>query len=427
MRRRLGELQDVAYANGTYIVTGGGGTILTSPDLVTWTPRPSGTNYALQSVAFGRGLFVAVGGGGTLLTSPDGMRWTPRALAIDAWLTNVVFLDRQDLFEAYGRSSVSGGGSVRFRSSDGEQWTLDRPVLSDTQLSNTAEIFDGRQTITVSREGVRSRVGDEPWTIRYAAFPSMSAVTYGGGIFAAGGEFGGILVSRDGVQWTQASPSDDTRVSKVFDLAYGNGRFVTAQYGVVTTSSDGMSWTRTAVSPPDTVGRRLAFGAGVFVTAAGSLRASLDGVTWTPTTDPEDYHSVAFGDRRFVAANRRGRVVTSTDGMTWTVLTTAMEYPLRDIAAGNGVIVAIDESRNAIRSTDGVQWAANPSGLRSHLRLRFARDRFIIVGDEGQCASSTDGAQWTACTTPSRNPLWDVAASTDAIVAVGDADLMTSP
>jgi hypothetical protein len=402
-----------------------GGTILTSPDLVTWTPRPSGTNYALRSIAFGRALFVTVGYNGTLLTSTDTIRWTARSLSLAASLSNIVFMN--DRFEAYGESPVPGGGSVRFRSSDGEQWTLDRPVLSPEQRTNTAEIFDGRQTIAVSDEGVRSRIGEGPWITRYAALPSMSAVTYGGGVFAAGGNFGGILVSRDGVQWTQASPSDDTRVSTVFDLAYGNGRFVTAQYGVVTTSNDGMTWTRTPLSPPDSVGRRIAFGAGVFVTAAGSLRVSQDGVAWTTTTENESYLAVTFGDGKFIAANRQGRVVTSTNGMTWTVLTTALDYPLRDIATGNGVIVAIDDSRNAIRSTDGVQWAANPSGLRSQLRLRFARERFFIVGDEGQCASSTDGLQWATCDTPSRNPLWDVAASTDTIVVVGDTDLMTYP
>jgi hypothetical protein len=41
---------------------GGSGTILTSPDGVTWTRRTSGTGNWLEGVAYGNGLFVAVGG-----------------------------------------------------------------------------------------------------------------------------------------------------------------------------------------------------------------------------------------------------------------------------------------------------------------------------------------------------------------------------
>jgi len=46
------------------------GTILTSPDGVTWTPRTSGTSNDLNGVAYGNGTFVAVGEDGIILTSP---------------------------------------------------------------------------------------------------------------------------------------------------------------------------------------------------------------------------------------------------------------------------------------------------------------------------------------------------------------------
>jgi hypothetical protein len=67
-----------------------GGTILTSPDGVTWTRRTSGTNSELRGVAYGDGLFVAVGDG-TILTSPDGVSWTRQTPPTGNWLYGVTY------------------------------------------------------------------------------------------------------------------------------------------------------------------------------------------------------------------------------------------------------------------------------------------------------------------------------------------------
>ncbi|TMH41738.1 MAG: hypothetical protein E6H56_06985 [Betaproteobacteria bacterium] len=59
---------------GTEFVAVGGasnsGTILTSPDGVTWTQRASGTVNTLSGVAWSGTKLVAVGNTGTALTSP---------------------------------------------------------------------------------------------------------------------------------------------------------------------------------------------------------------------------------------------------------------------------------------------------------------------------------------------------------------------
>ena len=60
----------MTYGNGLFVAVGGSGTILTSPDGVTWTARTSGTGNGLRGVAYGNNTFVAVGEYGTILTSP---------------------------------------------------------------------------------------------------------------------------------------------------------------------------------------------------------------------------------------------------------------------------------------------------------------------------------------------------------------------
>jgi len=68
------KLNGVAYGkdlngNGLFVAVGGGGTILTSPDGITWTLQTSGTSNTLYGIAYGNGRFVAVGEN-VILTSP---------------------------------------------------------------------------------------------------------------------------------------------------------------------------------------------------------------------------------------------------------------------------------------------------------------------------------------------------------------------
>ena len=64
------DLSGVAHGNSLFVAVGKSGTILTSPDGVSWNQQTSGTSSELKGVAHGNSLFVAVGKSGTILTSP---------------------------------------------------------------------------------------------------------------------------------------------------------------------------------------------------------------------------------------------------------------------------------------------------------------------------------------------------------------------
>ena len=77
------DLNGVSFVNGQFIAVGANGTLLTSPDGITWTAQASNTNNSLRSVAYGIptggvGTYVAVGDAGTILSSPDAVNWTPQ-------------------------------------------------------------------------------------------------------------------------------------------------------------------------------------------------------------------------------------------------------------------------------------------------------------------------------------------------------------
>lgn len=70
-----GGLLDVAYKGGVYVVVGINGSIFTSTDLSTWTPRSSGVGTWLYGVTAGESGFMAVGANGVVRISSDGTSW----------------------------------------------------------------------------------------------------------------------------------------------------------------------------------------------------------------------------------------------------------------------------------------------------------------------------------------------------------------
>jgi hypothetical protein len=73
----LEALRAAGYGNGTYVVVGDEGTILSSPDATNWTLRASGTTRTLRAVTYYNGRFIVGGDVGTILASADGTTWSP--------------------------------------------------------------------------------------------------------------------------------------------------------------------------------------------------------------------------------------------------------------------------------------------------------------------------------------------------------------
>jgi hypothetical protein len=65
-----------SFGNGLFAAIGDEGSILTSPDGITWTARDTGVYVPYDTVSFCNNEFVALGGGGTISISLDGVHWT---------------------------------------------------------------------------------------------------------------------------------------------------------------------------------------------------------------------------------------------------------------------------------------------------------------------------------------------------------------
>ncbi len=288
------DLSRVTYGKGIFVAVGATGTILTSPDGITWTPNTAGIASYLGGVTYGSGTFVAVGYTGTILTSPDGVTWTSRSSGITADLRGVTY----------------GNGIF---------------VVVGNDYSSTPPVYG---PILTSSDGVT-------WTSRTSGiYSAFLEVTYGNGIFVAVALSEDILTSPDGITWTQQ-------------------RITRTTANAVTTPIR-----KTSPGNPPLRGVTYGNGIFVAVGDAGTILTSPDGITWTPRNSGTSYFlsGVTYGEGSFVAVGNIGppstwgTILTSPDGVTWISRNSGTTAFLRGVTYGNSTYVAVGDHGTIIQS-----------------------------------------------------------------------------
>lgn len=121
----------ITYGNGTYVIVGYGGLLLTSPDGANWTNRSFTTGQAMTGVTYAGGKFVAVANNGQILTAADATgQWTATSVSVNGF--NAIGYGG-GLFLAVG--SVSG--AQVYTSTDGANWTNATSYLPSTIVSSS--------------------------------------------------------------------------------------------------------------------------------------------------------------------------------------------------------------------------------------------------------------------------------------------------
>jgi len=449
-----GTLHAITYGNETYVAVGDNGVILTSPDLIFWAQRNSGTSAHLYDVTYGAGIFVAVGAGGTILTSRDGLTWMPRSSPVTHDIPTVAY--GNNMFVSVTRANL-------LTSSDGITWeALPKPFSRPDYIQELA--FGGGRFVVVGEGtdghgyGAMSPDGLN-WSQNLAHFYPIYAVTYGDGSFFALTSNGNLL------QW---DPQNGQRGVTNLDsgsqrgLAYGNGKLLAATYTNLTlvefdsqqnpvvkpiqplfssscwmnkaayangvflvgannqttyTSPDGVLWDGPSSVAGCSSGGSTSKVAGlsgdengrfVMVTNYSEIYTSGDGLNWQlkKPAEPNVYLlSVAYAGGQFVAAGTK--ILISTDGgETWMETLSSLGCPgtLLDVVYGNGKWVAVGgqwptfTSQGCVyTSSDGTNWTLQtlPSGTTQLTAVAFGNGLFVAVGLDGAIYTSTDGAAWT--------------------------------
>ena len=240
--------------------------------------------------------------------------------------------------------------------------------------------------------------------------------------FGAAGTSPVLLMSSDGLSWTQHTPTHWTFPHGVDDAGfYGLGL-----NSVFARSTDGITWTTTPTNSPRSLAA-VARGADRFVAVGGggTILHSATGSAWSqiPALDTSNLTAIAHGHAGFVVGASNGNLYHSPDGLSWTALPGLASAQIVSIAYGSGRYVAVGYSV-ALVSEDGLDWRrANGFTQVSPEKVVYAEGRFYTAN----LLVSEDGLDWTDLT-PGRSPyLRGLAATPSRQVAVGDGySLLTS-
>jgi photosystem II stability/assembly factor-like uncharacterized protein len=310
-------LEGVTCMNGVFVAVGENGTILTSFDGLSWSNQTRGVNYDLDGLAVANGLAVAVGKGGTILTSTDGTTWNYiLAPGVPAELHGVGY--------GNGKWVAVGDGPNIFISTNGQNWEA------------------------------QSGFGDAP----------LKSALYANGLWMIVGEAGQIITSPDAIAWT-------TRVSPTsYDLnevTYGNGYFVVVGDNndqpneTILVSADGIDWTDYSISNFGKNARAVGFANGLYAIALNDGEILYGTNALVTTNNPSSPH----WEEAPTGVEADGN---NLRGLTWS----------------NHLWVAVGNNGIILTSTNAQEWRQRHSPTYENLHaVHYINNTFIAIGNEG--------------------------------------------
>jgi hypothetical protein len=320
---------------------------------------------------------------------------------------------------------------------DAQKTAVAEAVLTGKPYENAAAIkaaFDAAVTAQGGEGNGTSWqvVADSPF-----GTAAIQAIAFGNGKFVATGSKDNLAWSSDGITWTMISASGVFASGSyyIFDVAYGNDRFVAVEEGMAGSDVDFAGYatdpsrTLTSVGATPMFGQlnAVTFGNNKFVIGArfGNLYYSSDATaaTWAEVSSSNnpfrsDNRAVraityggAAGNEVFLAVGDAGKIAKSTDGISWTSVTSPFtsSQDIQAVAYGNGTYVVGLLNGTMVYSTDLSTWTPIPAADTALnggnlLNIAYVNNTFMavgykpvsILGGEPRISKSTDGITWTA-------------------------------
>jgi hypothetical protein len=242
------------------IVTGVADVILSSTDGVNWSSS-IGSNSSfnppfgseLTGILWAGTQFIAVGDTltgttadgynvGNIITSPDGVNWTSRPTVAPAvGGLYVALFDTLDSIAFSGSQYVAVGanGSVYTSLTGSNDW-LEQTSGTGNTLGGVA--WSGKQFVAVGQGGtIISSPDGVTWSDHSTGAQNLYAIVWSGTQFVAVGA-GTILTSPDGNAWTTRNAGT---ANSLYGVTWSGTQFVAVGTGVILTSPDGVTWSST--------------------------------------------------------------------------------------------------------------------------------------------------------------------------------------
>ena len=398
-------INGITYGNGKFVIVTLLGGIYTSANGVTWTAQTSGVSVALNAITYGNSTYVAVGYAGIVLTSSDAITWANQTIGFDDFLGVRYITNSTSAFIA------TKANNKAFYSTDAVTWYRS---LVDSFVNTTT---DGSNSYALTSWGDVYKSTGGALNYLSTITSGVENFTYiynnGAGLFIALTASGGIYTSSNATSWTSRTSGVTTGLNGAY---YDGTNFVVVgDGGVILTSTPG--------------------GIATWTSKTSNTTNNLLAITKLSTTT-------------WIAVGASGTVVTAPNINTWTVGSSGTAVDLRAITVANlggGTYKALAVGRNGIgiSSPNGTVWssaisntATNPSGatvslsdLNSVIYQTFtppggsSTSYYIITGDHGVVAISTNGTTWTTRTTQTLADFQGIVYTGTYFFAVGDIGL----
>lgn len=210
-------INDVAWADGTWVAVGAGGKIATSDDGITWTQQTSGTANDINCVAYGAGTWVALYNGGGRYSTDGGVTWS-----------------------ATGSTTLSTAPETIYYWPDKSRWL----AAGDTGTTGA---------LAYSDDGITWSASSSPTTLG-GVFDYLSNSTTAVAVIYNSSVQGDIITSTNGSSWSNQNPGYTTLAP--VGAQDNTDLFATWPASSIYTSTNGATWTNQGSK---------GFGADVFV------------------------------------------------------------------------------------------------------------------------------------------------------------------
>lgn len=356
---------------------------------------------AYKGLAFGDGKFAAVSDDGLIRMMGDG-----GGLLSQRFINDADGNTRSILAAAYGGGRfVAVQNTAKFlQSFNGDAWEAvagGPPVQTPWKYMVFGSDGMGEKFILIGEgaSGPAALFDDFGWDVSKPTGISASHAVFGDGRFVVVGD-GGIKSSSDVLASGWKSASSTPVAVAAFDAVGKKFAALSKNGGTACTSADASNWNCGSATGAAADMADMAFGNGKFVAAgkAGKICASSNGTDWTtvaPNPD-DDFIAVKFGTNTFVALGAKGSVYTSANGTDWTPVTSgssAASY--KQIAFdGAGKYVAVGDLGVWV-SNNGKTWEKKSEETKNLNGVAFGGGRFVAVSANGTITSSANGETWT--------------------------------
>ena len=266
-------------------------------------------------------------------------------------------------------------------------------------------IMNWNNNFIITGDNNMANIGNGTW----------NCITYGNGKYVAVGDDGNTAYSTDGINWAKGNIGN-LKIFELRSVAYGNGRFVavgetrnfTSDAAKRIYSTDGINWNKSEGSHSgiNESHYNVAYGNGKFVTSEysdGDVLSSSDGITWKYSGEiSAGTLSIAFLNGKFISLSHNDTYI-STDGNSWIKESNNLDFFAKSVCYGNGKYVAVgnyDDYKAIAYSTDAINWTIIKSiggwALQKDLySVTYGNGKFAAVGENGTIYTSIDGANWS--------------------------------